>query len=163
MQQLRTETAFSAFARSRDASALLGRLAEDALDEAEVEAPLVQERTSHAVDRRPRTQLQPPRPNMDWPDWAARTQRVQERLASTLEQLIWGGIGALVGTAAGAVPALFEGVRSGYPFVLFQPMGAALGAALALAILAMVRNGRKAEREALTPPSAWSTRPGRGH
>ena len=122
--------------------------------------------------RRPKRQLlgwtaafapsfQPPRPNMDWPDWAVRTQRLQERLASTLEQLIWGSIGALMGTAIAGIPAVMEGVRSSYPFVLWQPFGAAVGATFAIVVLAIAGRGRRTERERLSAPSAWSTRPDR--
>lgn len=155
MQQPRIESAFSP---SRGATSLLGRRPMD--DEAEPEAPAAEEQAP-AMERRYRAQLSPPRPNMDWPDWAVRTQKVQERLASTLEQLIWGGIGALAGTAAGGFPAILEATRSGYPFVLFQPLGAAVGAVTAIVVLAIVRSGRKVERERLTPPAAWTTRPDR--
>lgn len=152
MQQPRIDSAFSP---SRGATSLLGRRPVD--EEAEPEATPAEE-SAPAMERRYRTQLQPPRPNMDWPDWAVRTQKVQERLASTLEQLIWGGIGALAGTAAGGFPAVLEVTRSGYPFVLYQPLGAAVGAVTAIVVLAIVRSGRKVERERLTPPSAWTTR-----
>lgn len=154
MQQPRIDSAFSP---SRGSSALYGRrpVEEAPMEEAPAEEP------APVMERRIRSQLQPPRPNMDWPDWAVRTQRVQERLASTLEQLIWGGIGALAGTAAGGFPAVLESTRSGYPFVLFQPLGAAVGAIAAIVVLAIVRSGRKVERERLAPPAAWTSNPDR--
>lgn len=156
MQQPRTD---SAFARSRGSSTLFAsRPMEHHVEEAEAEPAPIHEEQPSAMDRRYRSQLQPPRPNMDWPDWAVRSQRVQERLAATLEQLIWGGIGALTGTALAALPALFDSVRSGYPFVLYQPLGAALGAMFAISLMAFVGRGRRAERERMTPPSSWSTR-----
>lgn len=154
MQQPRIDSAFSP---SRGASTLLGRRPMAGEAEVEPESAAAEE-PSPAVERRYRSQLPPPRPNMDWPDWAVRTQKVQERLASTLEQLIWGGIGALAGTALGGFPAVLDGMRSGYPFVLYQPLGAAVGAVAAIVILAFVRSGRKSERERLTPPAAWTTR-----
>ncbi len=158
MQQPRID---SAFARSRGSSVLLGRRsAEHYAEDLEAEEMAPEEHAA-PVDRRFRPQLQPPRPNMDWPDWAVRSQRVQERLASSLEQLIWGAIGALTGTAIAGIPVLFEGVRSGYPFVLYQPLGAALGAAFAICALSFMGRGRGSERERLTPPSQWSTHPGR--
>ena len=156
MQQPRIDSAFSP---SRGATSLLGRRPV-VDDEAEPEATTAEE-PAPAMDRRYRSHLQPPRPNMDWPDWAVRTQRVQERLASTLEQLIWGGIGALTGTAIAAVPAVTGMVGGSYPYVLWQPLGAAVGAVAAIAGLAIVRSGRTAERERLTPPSPWTTRPDR--
>ena len=155
MQQPRIDSAFSP---SRGATSLLGRRPVD--DEVEPEAAPAEE-PAPAMERRYRTQLQPPSPNMDWPDWAVRSQRVQERLASALEQLIWGGIGALTGTALAALPVLFEATRSGYPFVLYQPLGAAVGAVTAIVALAIAPSGRRVERERLTPPSAWTTRQGR--
>ena len=161
MQQPRID---SAFARSRGSSTLFAtRPMEDHAEEAEAEPTPVHEDTPPAMDRRYRSHLQPPRPNMDWPDWAVRTQRVQERLASTLEQLIWGGIGALAGTAIAAVPAVAGMVGSGYPYVLWQPLGAAVGAVAAIGGLAIVRSGRKVERERLAPPSPWTTRSDRGY
>ena len=152
----------SAFSRSRGASSLYANgPAEPLTEEQETEAAPGHAEPSRPLDRRYRSQLRPPRPNMDWPDWAVRTQRVQERLASTLEQLIWGGIGALAGTALGALPVLFEATRTGYPFVLYQPLGAAVGAVAAIVVLAIVSSGRKAERERLTAPSPWTTHPDR--
>ena len=157
MQQPRVDSAFS---RSRSSSVLLGRRpSEQYAEEAELDAQA--EEASSSVDRRFRPQLQPPRPNMDWPDWAIRTQRLQERLASTLEQLIWGSIGALMGAAVAGIPAVMEGVRSSYPFVLWQPFGAAVGATLAIVIPAIAGRGRRMDRERLSAPSAWSTRPDR--
>lgn len=159
MQQPRIDSAFS---RSRGSSTLFAdRPMEHRVEETEAEPAPTHEDPSPAIDRRYRSHLQPPRPNMDWPDWAVRSQRVQERLASTLEQLIWGSIGALTGTAIGGLPVLFESVRSGYPFVLYQPLGAAVGATLAVCVMAIMGRGRRAERERLTPPSSWSTRSGR--
>ncbi len=154
MQQPRIESAFSP---SRGSSTLYGRrpVEETTIEETPAEDP------APVMERRIRSQLQPPRPNMDWPDWAVRTQRVQERLSSTLEQLIWGGIGALAGTAAGGFPAILDAVRPGYPFVLFQPLGAAVGAIAAIVVLAIVRSTRKPERERLTPPAAWTSHPDR--
>ena len=158
MQQPRVD---SAFARSRGSSVLLGRRsAEYVSDEMEAEDAASEEHAS-AMERRFRPQLQPPRPNMDWPDWAVRSQRVQERLASSLEQLIWGAIGALTGTALAGIPVLFESMRSGYPFVLYQPLGAALGATFAICALSIMNRGRSTERERLSAPSQWSTHPGR--
>lgn len=160
MQQPRIDSAFS---RSRGSSVLLGnRPPERYAEEADHEAPSPEEHSS-ALDRRYRPQLQPPRPNMDWPDWAVRSQRVQERLASTLEQLIWGSIGALSGTAIAGIPAVMDGVRSSYPFVLWQPFGAAVGATLAICVLAIMARERRTEREGLTPPSSWSTRSDRNY
>jgi hypothetical protein len=154
MQQPRIDSAFS---RSRGSSTLYAtRPMERHVEEAEPTP--IHEDPSPAMDRRYRSQLQPPRSNMDWPDWAVRSMRVQERLASTLEQIIWGSIGALSGTALAGLPVLFESVRSGYPFVLYQPLGAAVGATLAVSVMAIVGRGRRAEREALQRPSSWSVR-----
>ncbi len=158
MQQPRVDSAFS---RSRSSSVLLGRRSSESYaNEAEQEASASEE-ASPAMDRRSRSQLQPPRANMDWPDWAVRTQRLQERLASTLEQLIWGSIGALMGTAIAGIPAIMDGVRSGYPFVLWQPFGAAVGATFAIVVLSILARGRRTERERLTAPSAWASLPDR--
>ncbi len=158
MQQPRVD---SAFTRSRGSSVLLGRHPSERFsDEIEAEDAAPEERAS-AIERRFRPQLQPPRPNMDWPDWAVRTQRVQERLASTLEQLIWGSIGALAGTAIAAVPPVVGVVQGSYPYVFFQPLGAAVGAVAAIVALAIARSSRKVERERLAPPSPWTTHPDR--
>ena len=158
MQQPRVGSAFSP---SRGGASLLGRRpSERYADEVNAEETAGEE-MSPAMERRVRSQLQPPRPNMDWPDWAVRTQRVQERLTNGLEKLIWGGIGALAGTAAGGFPAILDWVRPDYPFVLFQPLGAAVGAVAAIVVLTIVSSSRKAERMELTPPSAWTTRPDR--
>ena len=158
MQQPRVDSAFS---RSRSSSVLLGPPPVPSSMPTRRSLMRRPKRQRPGMDRRFRPQLQPPRPNMDWPDWAVRTQRLQERLASTLEQLIWGSIGALMGTAIAGIPAVMEGVRSSYPFVLWQPFGAAVGATFAIVILAIAGRGRRTERERLSAPSAWSTRPDR--
>ncbi len=154
MQQTRAESAFS---HSRGSSTLFASRPpmERLVEEMEQEAAAVHEEPSVSADRRYRSQLQPPRPNTDWADWAVKSHRAQERLASNLEQLIWGSIGALTGTALAALPVLFEATRTGYPFVLYQPLGAAIGATLAICTLAIAGKGR--QRDSITPPSGWTT------
>ncbi|MDE2802839.1 MAG: hypothetical protein OXN15_09355 [Chloroflexota bacterium] len=153
MQQTRE----SAFSRSHGSSTLFANRppVERLVEEMEQEAAPVHEEPSIGADRRYRSQLQPPRPNTDWSDWAVKSYRVQERLASNLEQLIWGSIGALTGTALAALPVLFEATRTGYPFVLYQPLGAAIGATLAICTLAIA--GKSRQRENTPSPSGWTT------
>lgn len=155
MQQTRVDSAFS---RSRGSSTLFTNRPpiERLVEELEQEPASAQEE-AFGVDRRHRSHLQPPRPNMDWSDWAARSQRIQERLASTLQQLIWGSIGALTGTALAATPVLFESVRTGYPFVLYQPLGAAVGATFAICTLAIFGKGNAKARANSAPPTGWTT------
>ena len=67
------------------------------------------------------------REEWDWERWAERSEGVGRRLAQSLDRVTWGGIGALLGTAVAALPAFLFGFES-YPFVVAQPLGAALGA-----------------------------------
>ena len=66
--------------------------------------------------------------NIDWTAWAIRSQKAQERMYVGFERVVWGGVGALAGAAAGGIPAIIESMRPGYPFVFSQSFGAAVGA-----------------------------------
>ncbi|MBH51559.1 MAG: hypothetical protein CL785_00180 [Chloroflexi bacterium] len=64
---------------------------------------------------------------MDWETWAYDVTKATSRLATNLDRLTWGGIGALIGTALAALPAFLVDFQT-YPFVIAQPLGAAAGA-----------------------------------
>ena len=64
-----------------------------------------------------------------WETWGERSQRMWGRHSRTLESLNWAATGALAGLAVAAAPAFFVGFNS-YPFVFYQPLGAAIGALL---------------------------------
>ena len=64
---------------------------------------------------------------MDWETWASDVTKSTSRLATNLDRLTWGGIGALIGTAIAALPAFLVDFQT-YPFVVAQPLGAAAGA-----------------------------------
>lgn len=107
----------------------------------------------------PRYRPQPPqarRSDMDWPSWAARSQQVQERLALGFERLIWGGVGALAGAAAGGVPAIIDSMRPGYPFVFSQSLGATIGAIGGILLLGWIRSRARVERRRPESQENWT-------
>lgn len=107
----------------------------------------------------PRYRPQPPqarRSDMDWNSWAARSQQVQERLAIGFERLIWGGVGALAGAAAGGVPAIIDSMRPGYPFVFSQSLGATIGAIGGILLLGWIRSRARVERRRPESQENWT-------
>lgn len=61
-----------------------------------------------------------------WERWGYTSQRYLSHTARTLEMMFIGGLGALLGLGLAALPTLFLGYQS-YPYMVLQPLGAALG------------------------------------
>jgi hypothetical protein len=76
--------------------------------------------------------------SMDWEMWASDVKKSTSRLTANLDRLIWGGIGALIGTAIVALPAFLVDFHV-YPFVVVQPLGAAAGALAAIYLMSEER------------------------
>ena len=95
---------------------------------------------------------------MDWTGWASRSQQIQERLAVGFERLVWGGVGALAGAAAGGVPAVIDSMRPGYPFVFSQSLGATVGAIGGILIMSWLRSRAKAQRRRPEQQENWTPR-----
>ena len=62
-----------------------------------------------------------------WDSWARRVEHEGLMVARGMEAIIWGTVGALLGLAASGVPGAF---LESYPLVVWQPLGAAVGAAV---------------------------------
>ena len=65
-----------------------------------------------------------------WGSWARRVEFEWILMARATDVVIWAVIGALAGVAAFGLPGV---VISGYDFFIWQPLGAALGAAIGAA------------------------------
>ena len=107
----------------------------------------------------PRFRPQPSRvhrSDMDWASWATRSQQAQERLAVGFERLIWGGVGALAGAAAGGVPAIIDSMRPGYPFVFSQSLAATVGAIGGILIINWLRSRGRVQRRRPESQENWT-------
>ena len=60
-----------------------------------------------------------------WESWAKRVEYEWITMARSLDSVIYGTIGAMLGLALTGIPGAFS---SGYSFVIWQPLGAAIGA-----------------------------------
>ena len=107
---------------------------------------------------RPQPQQQARRTEMDWVNWATRTQQAQERLAVGFERVVWGGVGALAGAAAGGVPAIIDNMRPGYPFVFSQSLGATLGAIGGILLMGWLRSRATTQRRPPEQQENWTPR-----
>jgi hypothetical protein len=67
-----------------------------------------------------------------WESWGKRVEQEWLMMARGIEGVIWGTVGALLGVGLTAVPGVFT---SGYPYVVWQPIGAAVGAAIGATIV----------------------------
>lgn len=67
-----------------------------------------------------------------WEDWGRRSEGHWVKVARTMETAVWFSIGAMLGTFAGGVPGT---MIPNYAFFIWQPLGAATGALLALWLL----------------------------
>lgn len=67
-----------------------------------------------------------------WESWAKRIEQEWLMVARSVESVIWATIGALLGVALTAVPGAFI---EAYHYVIWQPLGAAAGAAIGAAIV----------------------------
>lgn len=72
-----------------------------------------------------------------WERWGRASERSFYRMARVLEMIFVGGVGALLGLAAASVPTIFLGYYA-YPYMVAQPLGAAVGA-IAGALLVVFR------------------------
>ncbi len=70
--------------------------------------------------------------NFSWEDWGRRSEAHWVKVARTMETAIWFSIGAMLGTFAGGIPGT---MIPNYAFFIWQPLGAATGALLALWLL----------------------------
>ncbi len=61
-----------------------------------------------------------------WESWAKRVEQEWLMVARSMEAVIWATIGALLGVALTAIPGAFV---DAYHYVIWQPLGAAIGAA----------------------------------
>ena len=104
-------------------------------------------------------QQQARRTDMDWAGWAARSQQIQGRLAVGFERVVWGGVGALAGAAAGGVPAIIDSMRPGYPFVFSQSLGATIGAIGGILIMGWLRSRTTTQRRRPPVQENWTPRP----
>lgn len=157
MYQPRPEPAFSRARSAPSASSVMARHLSDQIHEPMAfEEPIPEP----VMPPEPRYRPQPGarRSDMDWAGWAARSQHVQERLAVGLERVVWGGIGALSGAAVGAIPAVIDSIRPGYPFVFSQSVGAAVGAVGALLVMQLLRSRSKVKRRRVEPQENWTPR-----
>ena len=107
---------------------------------------------------RPQHLQQARRTDTDWASWGARTQQLQERLAVGFERVVWGGVGALAGTAAGGVPAIIDSMRPGYPFVFSQSLGATLGAIGGILLMGWLRSRATTQRRRPEQEENWTPR-----
>ena len=64
-----------------------------------------------------------------WESWAKRVEYEWITMARSLDSVIYGTIGAMLGLALAGIPGAFA---NGYSFVIWQPLGAAIGAACGL-------------------------------
>ena len=158
MYQPRPEPAFSRTRSAPSASSVMARhLSEQLHEPVEFEEP-IPEPVMPPPEPRYRPQPGARRSDMDWAGWAVRSQQVQERLAVGLERVVWGGVGALSGAAVGAIPAIIDSIRAGYPFVFSQSLGAALGAIGGILIMQWLRSRPKVERRRAEPQENWTPR-----
>lgn len=73
------------------------------------------------------------RENWSWEEWGRRSEHEWLLVARGLDALLWAAIGALLGTTVAGIPAVFVGTTK-YLFVVWQPLGAGLGAIIGLAL-----------------------------
>ncbi|MBI2846626.1 MAG: hypothetical protein HYX82_01950 [Chloroflexi bacterium] len=73
------------------------------------------------------------RDNWSWEEWGRRSEYEWLLVARGLNNLIWAAIGALLGTTVAGIPALFVDTTK-YLFVLWQPLGAGVGALIGLGL-----------------------------
>ena len=146
MYQPRPEPTFSRVRSTPSASSVMAKHLSEQIHE-----PLNVENVSREPiitppEPRYRSQSEAPRySNIDWTLWAIRSQQAQERMYLGFERVVWGGIGALAGAAAGGIPAIIESMRPGYPFVFSQSFGAAVGAIAGILLMNWFRPRSKQE------------------
>ena len=64
-------------------------------------------------------------PQSSWEAWSRRVEMEWLTVARGMDSVVYGTIGALVGLAISAAPGAFQ---VDYPYVVWQPVGAAVGA-----------------------------------
>ena len=147
MYQPRPEPTFSRIRSVPSASSVMAKHLSDQIHESLNVKDTNPEPVTAPPEPRSRPQAEHTRySNIDWTLWAIRSQQAQERMYVGFERLVWGGVGALVGTAVGGLPAIIESMRPGYPFVFSQSFGAAVGAIGGILLMNWFRSSAKEGR-----------------
>lgn len=159
MYQPRPEPTFSRARPAPSASSVMAQHLSEQIHEPLDFEEAAPERVMPPPQPRYRSQPQQARrSDMDWASWAARSQQIQERLAVGFERVVWGGVGALAGAAAGGIPAIIDSMRPGYPFVFSQSLGATLGAIGGILIMSWLRSRSTTPRRRPDHDENWTPR-----